>query len=135
MVGGSLFRIHRDMRFNPGGHPHKTTTGMHFRHRRARHVHAPGYYLHLEPRGSFLGAGMWRPSTAAAYQVRAGIDAEPDRWTAAVNGDRFARDFGLERDSLVRSPRGYPDDHPLIDDLRRKDFVASAPVEPVAGHL
>ncbi len=32
----------------------------------------------------------------------------------------------LDGESLVRAPRGYPPDHPLIDDLKRKDFIATA---------
>jgi uncharacterized protein (DUF2461 family) len=31
----------------------------------------------------------------------------------------------LGGDTLTRPPRGYPADHPLIEDLKRKDFVAS----------
>jgi uncharacterized protein (DUF2461 family) len=27
-------------------------------------------------------------------------------------------------DSLVRAPRGFDPDHPLIEDLKRKDFIA-----------
>jgi uncharacterized protein (DUF2461 family) len=30
----------------------------------------------------------------------------------------------LAGDSLKRAPRGYPSDHPLIDDLKRKDIIA-----------
>lgn len=124
-VGGSLFRIQRDMRFSPDGAPYKTNTGMQFRHLQGRDVHAPGFYIHLEPRGSFLGAGMWRPPTAAAYRVRAAIDAESDAWRTAVHSPQFADAFELDGDSLVRSPKGYSDDHPLVEDLKRKDFVAS----------
>jgi uncharacterized protein (DUF2461 family) len=32
---------------------------------------------------------------------------------------------GLEGESLVRPPRGFDADHPLIDDLKRKSFLAS----------
>ena len=33
--------------------------------------------------------------------------------------------FTVEGDSLVRPPKGYDEDHPLIEDLKRKDFIAS----------
>ena len=32
--------------------------------------------------------------------------------------------FAFEGDSLKRPPRGYPPEHPQIDDLKRKDFIA-----------
>ncbi|MEJ1420647.1 MAG: DUF2461 family protein, partial [Candidatus Sedimenticola sp. (ex Thyasira tokunagai)] len=36
----------------------------------------------------------------------------------------FRRDFELVGNSLIRPPRGYPADHPLLEDLKRKDFIA-----------
>ena len=58
-VGGSLFRIFRDVRFSKDKSPYKTNAGVHFRHERAKDVHAPGYYLHLDPKESFIGIGIW----------------------------------------------------------------------------
>ena len=57
-VGGSLFRIHRDTRFAKNKTPYKTHAGAHFRHVRAKGVHAPGFYLHMEPGNVFMGAGI-----------------------------------------------------------------------------
>ena len=37
--------------------------------------------------------------------------------------------FGVSGESLVRPPRGYPADHALIDDLKRKSFAAVAPLD------
>ena len=48
-IGGSLFRIYRDVRFSNDKRPYKTHVGIHFRHRSAGDAHAPGFYLHLEP--------------------------------------------------------------------------------------
>ena len=62
-VGGSLFRIHRDVRFSKDKSPYKTNVGVHFRHEQAQDAHAPGYYLHLQPRNSFVGGGIWHPDT------------------------------------------------------------------------
>src|SRR4051794_15057791 len=50
LVGGSLFRIYRDVRFSPDKSPYKTHVGIHFRHRSSiKGAHAPGFYLHIEP--------------------------------------------------------------------------------------
>ena len=67
--GGSMFRIHRDVRFSKDKRPYKTHASAQFRHRRGRDVHAPGFYLHLEPGNVFAGAGMWRPSRAGAARL------------------------------------------------------------------
>ena len=48
-LGGSLFRIFRDVRFSYGKTPYKTIAGVYFRLERDKKAHAPGYHLHLDP--------------------------------------------------------------------------------------
>jgi uncharacterized protein (DUF2461 family) len=36
----------------------------------------------------------------------------------------FKRHFSLGGQSLTRPPRGFDKAHPLIDDIKRKDFIA-----------
>lgn len=46
-VRGSMFRIHRDVRFSKDKSPYKTNVGAHFPHLKGgRDAHAPGFYLH-----------------------------------------------------------------------------------------
>ena len=126
-VGGSLFRIQRDTRFGSDKTPYKTHVGIHFRHVVTKDdVHAPGFYLHLEPRASFAALGMWRPSTADATSIRGAIAGDPGAWSeAAYSADFTARYGELEGESLKRLPRGFDAHHPLVEDLKRKDFIAS----------
>ncbi|MFO7654907.1 MAG: TIGR02453 family protein [Candidatus Krumholzibacteriia bacterium] len=121
-TGGSLFRIHRDVRFSRDKSPYKTHVGIQFRHDAGRDAHAPGLYLHLEPRGSFVAAGVWRPDTASARRIRAAIASEPDAWR--VSGAALAGDgWESQGERLARAPRGFRPDHPLIDDLKRKSWI------------
>ena len=131
-VGGSLFRIYRDTRFAKDKTPYKTHTGIQFRHEQARDVHAPGFYLHLEPGSVFVGAGIWHPDTAALAKIREAIDSRPEQWTDALRESRIGEVFELEGDSLKRPPSGYDASHPLIDDLKRKDFIALARLDEKA---
>lgn len=124
LVGGSLFRIHRDTRFSKDKSPYKDHTGIFFRHAAAKDVHAPGFYLHLQPGQVFAGAGIWRPDGESARRIRTAIAADPARWKRATRGKRFSSVWELGGDSLKRPPQGYPADHPLVDDLKRKDFIA-----------
>ena len=39
----------------------RPTSGIQFRHDRAKDAHAPGYYFHIEPGTSFVGLGLWHP--------------------------------------------------------------------------
>lgn len=123
--GGSLFRIHRDTRFSKDKTPYKTNTGVHFRHEAAKDVHAPGYYIHLEPGACFAGVGLWRPESKVAYAIRERIAGDPSGWKKATRTKRFSDVWSLTGDSLTRPPTGYDADHPLIEDLKRKDFIAS----------
>lgn len=128
-AGGSLFRIHRDTRFSRDKTPYKTHTGIQFRHEAAKDVHAPGYYLHLEPRQVFVAAGVWHPDSAALGRIRGALDADPAGWRRATSGNAFRERFALSGDTLKRPPAGFDPEHPLIDDLKRKDFIAVAPLQ------
>lgn len=124
-VGGSLFRIQRDTRFSKDKTPYKLNTGMQFRHIAGKDAHAPGFYVHLQPGECFMGVGLWRPETKTAYAIRGHIDEEQAAWKRASRGKRFTEVFSIGGESLIRPPRGYDEAHPLIDDLKRKDFIAS----------
>jgi uncharacterized protein (TIGR02453 family) len=124
-VGGSLFRIQRDTRFAKDKTPYKLNTGMQFRHIAGKDAHAPGFYIHIQPGECFMGVGLWRPETKVAYAIRERIDQEQAAWKRASRGKRFTEVFEVQGDSLKRPPRGYDEDHPLIEDLKRKDFIAS----------
>ena len=125
LSGGSVFRIYRDVRFSKDKSPYKTNAGMHFRHEVGRAVHGPGLYLHLQPGLVFAGAGIWRPNSATVGKIRGSIVANPDRWKSIVSDDEFTSAYELEGESLKRSPRGIDPDHPLIDQLKLKSFVAT----------
>ena len=127
-VGGSLFRIYRDVRFSKDKTPYKTHMGIQFRHEAAKDAHAPGFYLHLDPAGSFVGVGLWRPDGPSARLIRQGIVDRPKVWTAVTTNPDFTSTFAQEGESLKRPPRGFDPDHEHIEDLKRKDFIASAKV-------
>lgn len=123
-VGGSMFRIYRDTRFSKDKTPYKTHASAHFRHEMAKDVHSPGFYLHLEPGRVFVGAGLWRPDGDAVRKIRTAIVEEPGAWKRAVRSKRFTGRAELHGEVLKRPPRGFDPEHPLVDDLRRKDFIA-----------
>lgn len=141
-VGGSLFRIHRDTRFANDKTPYKAWAGARFFHERIKiandtatlqrpgaAIEAPSFYLHIQPGNCFIGGGLWHPETATQRRIRDFIVANPESWKAAVHKPAFLRKFTLNDETLTRVPRGYPADHELIDDLKRKNFVAIAPID------
>jgi len=127
-VGGSLMRVHRDTRFSRDKTPYKTNIGIQFRHELGKDVHAPGFYVHVDNNECFLGAGIWRPEAKTLGKIRAFIHENPNAWQKAKNGKDFKACFELSGESLKRPPQGYTKDHPLLDDLKRKDFIAIMPL-------
>jgi uncharacterized protein (TIGR02453 family) len=123
-VGGSLMRVYRDTRFSHNKLPYKTNIGIQFRHLQARDVHAPGYYVHIDPQRVFLGVGMWRPDTDSLRAIRERIVARPSDWTRVLRDATFRRHFELGGEALSRAPRGFDKDHELIEDIKRKSFIA-----------
>ena len=129
-AGGSLFRIHRDTRFSGDKAPYKTWQGARLFHERRREVPAPSFYVHLEPGGCFVGAGLWHPETPTQRRVRQFIHDNPAGWLAATRAPAFRRKFALDdSEMLVRMPAGFPADSPLAEDLRRRNFVALRTLE------
>lgn len=122
--GGSMFRIHRDTRFSKDKRPYKTQAGIQFRHDDGKDAHAPGFYLHLQPGMVFVGVGIWHPDAPTTRKIRDAIVAKPAAWRRARDDEAFTQRFRLAGESLQRPPAGHAKDHPLIDDLKRKDFIA-----------
>jgi len=134
-VGGSVFRIHRDTRFAKDKTPYKTHAAAHFRHRAGSDVHAPGLYLHLEPGQVFFGAGIWHPDAPALAAIRAAILDRGAAWKKLTASRSLRAQAELRGESLKRAPKGVDPDHPLIEDLKRKDFTlvgTSSEAEAVA---
>ncbi len=125
--GGSLMRPYRDTRFSKDKTPYKTNVGIQFRHEMGKDVHAPGFYLHLEPGGCFAGVGMWRPEAKVARKIRDHIFEDPGQWRKATKYKRFIDIWDLdigEEDRLKRVPREYGDGFVYADDVRMKSFIA-----------
>ena len=122
--GGSLFRIYRDVRFSRDKTPYKTNVGAHFRHSAGRDAHAPGFYLHFEPDTCFAGCGIWHPDNQTLKRIRDAIVDRAEEWQSITGTGGFRSTFEMMGESLKRPPRGYDPEHPLIEDLKRKDFVA-----------
>ncbi|MFK8081476.1 MAG: DUF2461 domain-containing protein [Granulosicoccus sp.] len=133
-VGGSLMRVYRDTRFGADKTPYKTNIGINFRHARAKDVHAPGYYLHIEPGDVFFGAGIWHPDSPTLLGVRTLMAEHPAEWKALKKKVLSRTDFELVGSELKRAPKGFDPEHELIDDLRRKDFIAICKLPAASIH-
>jgi len=140
-VGGSLFRLHRDTRFSADKRPYKTHIGITLYHAATRatartddsaqlgRLDAPVFYLHIEPGACLFGGGVWHPQAHSLRRIRDYLVSNARSWTAATRSEDFTQVFTLGGEQLKRPPQGYDPAHPLIEDLKRKDFVAMSSVD------
>src|SRR5258708_23189990 len=80
----SMFRINRDIRFSKDKSPYKTHAACWFRHSAADHrvggdaeARTARLYFHLQPRQSFVGAGVWLPPRPALGQIPPPLAVSP----------------------------------------------------------
>ena len=132
-VKGSMFRIHRDVRFSKNKAPYKTSAACWFFHRDSKGsvgqdaVHGgAGLYFHLEPRACFAGGGIWMPPSPVLKRLRAALDVGHEEFEAIVGARPFRKLFGdMDTEAMLkRMPRGFAPEHPAGDWLRYQSFTA-----------
>lgn len=123
-VGGSMFRIHRDVRFAKDKRPYKERAACQFRHEAGKDAHAPGYYLHLSPEGIEVGAGVWLPPSDKLVKIRQRIADKPEQWQQVLDAAQIKTfSHGIEGESLVRPPKGFSADVTHLSDIKKKSFI------------
>ncbi|MCD8413216.1 DUF2461 domain-containing protein [Tenacibaculum finnmarkense] len=119
-----LFRIYRDVRFSKDKTPYKTHFSGSFS-RKGSHLRG-GYYLQIEPGNSFLAGGFWQPNKEDLLRIRKEIELDASEFREILENPEFVKNFGtkFEGDELKSAPRGFDKNHPDIDLLRKKGFIA-----------
>ena len=119
-----IMRINRDIRFSKDKSPYKTNFFA-FINRGGRKSPWGGYYLHLEPGGTFAGGGIYMPEPAILEQTRREIDAHFREWESIIADKEFSLQFPegiLPSGKLVRPPKGYEPANPAMEYLKFKGY-------------
>lgn len=121
-----IFRINRDTRFSHDKSVYKTNFGAFMvRGGRKNGDRFPGYYLHIEPGASFVAGGAYIPPSPWLNAIRVQIDLNGGNLLKIVNSKEYRKYFsGLEGEKLKVPPRGYSKDHPYIELIKMKSFLA-----------
>ncbi len=123
-----IFRIYRDIRFSNDKSPYKTHFGAYVSSaaRKSDFHSRAGYYIHIAPGTSMLARGAYQPDSSWLKGIRNEIAHDADGFRAIISAPNFKKYFGnLEGERLKTTPRDFPADHPEIDLLRYKSFLAS----------
>lgn len=124
-VKDCMFRINRDVRFSKDKRPYKHNMSAYF-NKAGKKGNGAGYYVHIEPGGSFIAAGIWVPEAADLAKIRQEIDYNLPEFKKIVESRSFKKHFNAGLDmsnTLVRPPKGYDDQNPALDFIKLKSFV------------
>jgi uncharacterized protein (TIGR02453 family) len=130
----AMFRVNRDLRFARGKPPYKTTfsaaitlSGL----KKPSQGGGPAYYFHIDARGMLFSAGgEYAPPADRLRAVRQHIVND------AAGFQRLVRDKGLqtvfgglvEKDKLIRLPKGFEADAPHSEFLKLKSYMVKREV-------
>ncbi len=121
-----MFRINRDVRFSKDKSPYKVNMsaliGPHGRKSQSRY-----YYISIEPGGrSIAASGLKSPDAKTLRAVRQRIADNSEDLRSIIEAESIVSMFGgLEGEKLKTAPRDFAQDHPAIDLLRYKEYMAS----------
>ena len=119
-----LFRIYRDVRFSKDKTPYKPHFAGSFS-RLGKQLRG-GYYLRIRPGESFLAGGFWEPNKEDLLRIRKEIEVDATEFREILEDKNFQHYFGntFKGDELKTAPRGFDKEHPDVDLLRKKGFIA-----------
>ncbi len=120
----AMFRIYRDVRFAKDKSPYKTHFAASLK--RATRWLRGGYYIHFEPKNTFIAAGFWQPDKDDIKLIRDELSHDANPFRKIINDPDFKINWGeMEGETVKTAPRGYSKDDPNIDLIRHKGYTFS----------
>jgi len=113
----AIFRINRDIRFSKNKQPYKTNVAAYIS-RISKKEQFPGYYVHLDAEGIWLGGGLYDLSTENIYKVRQEILYNEKSLEEALNSSGFSEEFGSvqgKKNKILKPPfKEYAAEIPVL---------------------
>jgi uncharacterized protein (TIGR02453 family) len=117
-----IFRINRDIRFSLDKSPYKKYLAAGFGPG-GRNSGKVDFYLQIQAHETFLGGGMWSPTSSQLANFRQEIDYNPTKIKSIIEADEFKNYFSeIHGDKVKKTPKGYAIDHPDIELLKYKQL-------------
>ena len=121
-----LYRINRDIRFSKDKTPYKNHLAASL-DRGGKRSGFAGYYFHLEPGQSFLGAGIWNPEPEPLRKIRQEIDYNFEEFEQILEGKAFRKIYPElytgENVQMKKIPQGFEKDNPAEYYIRFKSWM------------
>lgn len=113
----AIFRINRDIRFSKNKQPYKNNVAA-FISRISKKEEFPGYYVHLDAEGIWLGGGLYDLSTENIYKVRQEILYNESNLKEALKANGFKTEFGAlqgKKNKILKAPfKEYGEEIPML---------------------
>ena len=124
--GKALNRINNNLLY----HPNKPTYKDHFGAGLDKKPKTSDFYIHLGVEECFLAGGFWRPKSEFLKSIRQAIDYNGEVLNQIIHEENFQKHFGglMKDERLTNAPKGFTQEHPHIDLLKKKSFVAHQPI-------
>ena len=117
-----VFRIYRDVRFSKDKTPYKFNFSASYTRMGAER--RGGYYVHIQPEGSFIATGFWNPEKEDLHRIRKEFELDAIEFRQIMENHAFQKIWGsLEGEELKTAPKGFDKDDPNIDLIRRKQYI------------
>lgn len=117
-----VFRIYRDVRFSKDKTPYKYNFSGSFS--RAGKERRGGYYVHIQPQGSFIATGFWNPEKEDLLRIRKEWELDATELREILADAKFKSVWGdLAGEELKSAPKGFDKEHHNIDLIRKKQFI------------
>lgn len=125
----AIHRINRDVRFSKDKSPYNTWMSA-LIGPEGRKSLGRAYYIRIAPGDrSLIASGAMELTGPELQTIRQQISADARPLRAIIEAEPFRRSFGALRGEQVKgAPSGYPKDHPALDLLRYKEFLAERSV-------
>jgi uncharacterized protein (TIGR02453 family) len=134
-VGGSLYRLNRDIRFSRDKSPYKTHVAALMWEGNGEKHDAPGVYLHVAPGEVIFGGGLYvfEEGRLDRYRKLLHNEQSAERLRSAL---ALAKKAGLkpDGDKLQKPPRGFDPEGPNAELSKYKGLVVGKTIKP-AGWL
>lgn len=120
-----VYRIYRDVRFSKDKTPYNPRFATSFS-RSGKHLRG-GYFLQIKPNETLLGGGFWQPEKDDLFRIRKEFEYDDSEIREILAEENFIKHFGgvLDGDELKTAPKGFDKNHPSIDLIKKKGFIAT----------
>ena len=118
-----IYRIYRDLRFSEDKTPYKTHFGCYIQ--RKEPYYLGGYYVCISPQETFIGGGFFEPNKDELLRISKEISFNAEKFREVMKNEGIQKEFGgqLWGEELKTVPKGFEKDDPMIDYLRKKQFL------------